>query len=404
MHCYTKIDEDLFYVGYSSRRINLFENVYPVPEGISYNSYLLTDEKTALFDTVDSSVVGVFMENLKAVLSGRKLDYLVVNHVEPDHSWAIKAVLSEYGDVKIICSALAKKMIEQFFGSDVASRVSVIETMTELDLGKHKISFIKAPMVHWPEVIFSYDKTNKTLFSADAFGSFGAIVGSLFADDFDFDEKTIEMYRRYYINIVGKYGMPVQNVLKAASGIDIERICPLHGRIWRKDLKKIIDLYDKWSSFEPERQGVLIAYASVYGGTELVANKLANCLARVGVSDTSMFDVSVTHPSYLLSELAKYSHLVLASTTYNMGIFVNMENLVNDIVSHAFENRKVVVIENGSWAPSAKNLIVEKLKPLKNFEIIDSTLTVKSTLGGEQESDIEKIAQTIADTMTSRAK
>ncbi len=399
MECYTKIDDDLFYVGYSDRRINLFENVYPVPEGVSYNSYLLLDEKTVLFDTVDHSVSSVFFANLKAILKDRQLDFVVVNHVEPDHTSSLQMVLECYPNAKVVCTKQASVMLGQFMAIDLSERVLDIETLQTLNSGKHEFVFVKMPMIHWPEVMATLDKTTGTLFSADAFGSFGAISGSIFADSVEFDEKVKETYRRYYTNIVGKYGMFVQNTLKQLGSVNLKRICPLHGRIWRKDLEKLISLYDKWSKFESEQRGVVIVYASVYGGTELACNLLANKLCELGTLNISMFDVSVTDNSYLLSEFMKNSHIVFASTTYNMGIFVKMEELVSDFVSHDFKNKTIAIIENGSWAPTAKNLILKRLESLKNITILDNSVTLKSTVKSETKTQLDLLAQTIANSM-----
>jgi flavorubredoxin len=396
MECYTKIDKDFYYIGYSDRRINLFENVYPVPEGVSYNSYLLLDNKTVLFDTVDHSVSSVYMDNLSALLGERPLDYVVVNHVEPDHSATLGLVLEKYKTAKVVCTKQASILLGQFFDTDFSERIVDIETLGELETGKHKFIFVKAPMIHWPEVMVTFDTATGTLFSADAFGSFGAVAGSIYADAVPFDEKTKEMYRRYYTNIVGKYGNFVQNALKTLGSLEIKRICPLHGRIWRKNISQLIEIYDKWSKFESEEQGVVIAYASVYGGTELACNLLANKLGSLGVEKIEMFDVSVTDASYILSSIMKYSHVVFASTTYNMGIFVKMEDLLNDFVAHMFKNKKIAVVENGSWSPVAKSLILKKLEGLKGNTIFESSLTVKSKIKKSQMAEIETLAEEIA--------
>ena len=399
MHCYTKIDDDLFYIGFSDRRINLFENVYPVPEGISYNSYLLLDDKTVLFDTVDHSVSSVFIDNLNYLLGERGLDYVVVNHIEPDHSATLKYVIEKYNEAKIVCTKQAQTMMGQFFNIKSDDRFILIENTPELIVGKHTLSFTNMPMVHWPEVMVTFDKFTGTLFSADAFGAFGAIAGNIFADSVVFDEIQKEMYRRYYTGIVGKYGMFVQNALNSLSSLPIKRICPLHGRIWRKNLNKILELYDKWSKFENEQKGVTIAYASVYGGTELASNILANALAERGITNIDMFDVSVTDKSYLLSSIMKNSHLVLASTTYNMGLFVKMEELIDDLIAHNFQNKVVGIIENGSWAPTAKSLIIKKLETLKNMNILKTSITIKSKPKQSQLIEIIALADEIVKTM-----
>jgi flavorubredoxin len=367
-----------------------------VPEGVSYNSYLLLDNKTVLFDTVDHSVSSVYMDNLSALLGERPLDYVVVNHVEPDHSATLGLVLEKYKTAKVVCTKQASILLGQFFDTDFSERIVDIETLGELETGKHKFIFVKAPMIHWPEVMVTFDTATGTLFSADAFGSFGAVAGSIYADAVPFDEKTKEMYRRYYTNIVGKYGNFVQNALKTLGSLEIKRICPLHGRIWRKNISQLIEIYDKWSKFESEEQGVVIAYASVYGGTELACNLLANKLGSLGVEKIEMFDVSVTDASYILSSIMKYSHVVFASTTYNMGIFVKMEDLLNDFVAHMFKNKKIAVVENGSWSPVAKSLILKKLEGLKGNTIFESSLTVKSKIKKSQMAEIETLAEEIA--------
>lgn len=399
MECYTKLDNELYYIGYSDRRIDLFENVYPVPEGVSYNSYLLLGEKNVLFDTVDKSVYDVFFDNLRFLLAGKTLDYVIVNHVEPDHSATLRTVLELYKEARVICTSAAKTMIENFFSINLSSRADVIENVPELVVGDHKLKFVKTPMVHWPEVMVTYDEKTGTLFSADAFGSFGAVAGSVYADSVNFDEKEIETYRRYYTNIVGKYGTQVQSAINNLSGLKLNRICPLHGKIWRKDIDKLLYLYTKWANFTPEEQGVVILYASVYGGTERVCNLLANEICSQTEKPIEMYDVSKTHASYLLSRVMKYSHVVLASTTYNMGIFVNMENFVNDLVAHNFQNRTVAVIENGSWAPTASGLILKKLEGLKNIKLLSSRITIKSAIKPEQFSEVQTMAKEIVESL-----
>ncbi len=400
MYNIKKLKEDLYWVGANDRRISLFESVYPVPTGVSYNSYLLMDEKTVLLDTVDKSVTHQFMENVEHVLNGKCLDYLVINHMEPDHCAEIPTIVRNYPNVKIVCNAKIKTLIEQFFDFNLPEEQYVlVKEGDTLNTGKHTLTFVFAPMVHWPEVMVTYDTTDKILFSADAFGTFGAIDGNIFADEVDFDHRYMDEARRYYTNIVGKYGPQVQALLKKASGIEIEMICPLHGFVWRKDLGKFIDKYVKWSTYTPEVQSVLIAYASVYGGTQNAAEILAGKLAELGVKDIEMFDVSVTHPSYIVSEAFKYSHIVFASTTYNNGIFVNMENLLHDIVAHNLQNRKIALIENGSWACISGKLMTELVSKLKNTEIIENKVTLKSALNKNQAEELENLAKEIVNTM-----
>lgn len=389
-----QIGKDLFYIGCSDRRIPLFESAYPVPEGVSYNSYLLKDDKTVLFDTVDKACAGQFFENLAAGLNGRKLDYMVVHHMEPDHAALIQEVVMRYPEVKVVCTAKAKDMIKQFFDIDIDALI--VKDGDTLSTGLHELVFATAPMVHWPEVMVSYDKTSGALFTADAFGSFGAINGHLFDDNVDWEKDCLDEARRYFTNIVGKYGAQVQMLLKKAIELDIKAIYPLHGLIIRKNIGAFVDKYNKWSTYTPEENGVLIAFSSVYGNTENAVDILAAKLADKGVKNIKMYDVSFTHPSVILSEAFKYSHIVLATTTYNMGVFESMENFLNMLVAHNLQNRKYVLIENGSWAPTCGGKMQSMLEPLKGSEFIADKLCIKSSLKDNQIENIETIADTIA--------
>ena len=399
MYCVKKMTEDLYWVGASDRRLALFENVYPISRGVSYNSYLLLDEKTVLLDTADSSVSGIFFENVEHVLNGRPLDYLIVNHMEPDHCALMQDLVLRHPDVKIVCNKKTLAMIKNFFTFDIDARAVIVGEMDTLCTGRHTFAFVMAPMVHWPEVMVTYDATTKTLFAADAFGTFGALGGNLYADEVNFQTEWLDDARRYYTNIVGKYGTQVQALLKKASTVQIDRICPLHGFVWRKNIGEFIDRYVHWSTYTPEEQGVMIAYASVYGGTENAANVLAAKLSELGVRNVQMYDVSVTHPSYILSECFRASHLVFISTTYNAGMFVTMENLVHDIVHHNLQNRTIALMENGSWAPTAAGLMRAEFQKLKNCTILDETVTIKSTLKESQLADVDAMAQAIYDSM-----
>ena len=400
MYNIKEISKDLFWVGANDRRISLFESAYPVPCGISYNSYLLLDDKTVLLDTVDKSVNHQFFENIEYTLNGKNLDYLIINHMEPDHCAEIAALVKKYPQIKIVCNAKSQSMVNQFFDFDFPeNQWQIVKEGDILETGHHKLTFVMAPMVHWPEVMVTYDMVDKVLFSADAFGAFGAIDGNIFADEVDFDHRYMDEARRYYTNIVGKYGPQVQMLLKKASNLDIQMICPLHGYVWRKDLNVFIDKYQKWSTYEPEEKSVLIAYSSVYGNTQNAAEILAGKLAKHGVKNIRMFDVSTVHPSYVVSEVFRYSHIVFASTTYNMDIFVSMEILLNDLCAHNIQNRKVAIIENGSWAPSCGNLITEKISKWKNTEIIGNKILVKSSLKRNQEEELENLAKEIVSTM-----
>jgi flavorubredoxin/flavin reductase (DIM6/NTAB) family NADH-FMN oxidoreductase RutF len=395
MYCTRKVTDDLTWVGANDRRMALFEAVYTVPEGMSYNSYLLTDEKTVLFDTVDKAVRQRFLENIDETLKGGKLDYLIVQHVEPDHSAVIPELIRRYPEIKIICSARALKYIKQFYDFDIDSRVRTVEENETLNTGKHTLQFVMAPMVHWPEVMLTYDSKDKILFSADAFGCFGALNGALFADEVDFEKGYMDEARRYYSNIVGKYGTQVDLALDKMSALKIEMICPLHGFVWRSSLSEIVSKYMLWSKFEPEERGVMIAYASVYGNTENAAEILACRLRDKGIK-TVVFDVSVTPAPQIVSAVFKWSHLVFASTTYNAGIFVTMEALINDLTAHTIRNRKVAIIENGSWAPTSGGLIRENLSKCENINFIENNVSILSGLKAAQLSDIEKMAEAIS--------
>ncbi len=401
MYCVKKVHDDLYWVGGSDRRLALFENVFPIPRGVSYNAYVLTDEKTVLLDTVDKAVSGVFFENLEHVLSGRPLDYVVVNHMEPDHCATLGELILRHPEVTVVCNAKIVTMIRQFFTFDIDGRVRVVKEGDTLLTGAHTLTFVMAPMVHWPEVMVTYDVTSKTLFSADAFGTFGAINGNLFADEVNFEAEWLEDARRYYTNIVGKYGTQVQALLKKASAIEIETICPLHGPVWRKNIGWFIEKYQKWATYTPEDEGVVIAYASVYGDTENAAFILASKLADAGVKNVKMYDVSVTHPSVIVSEAFRASHLVFASTTYNAGIFCNMETALLDIAAHNLQNRTIALIENGSWAATSGKLMADILGGLKNCTILENRVSLKSSLKEAQLSDIDALCAAIVSTMPS---
>ena len=395
MHCTRKVTEDLIWVGADDRRLVCFEGVYGVPDGVSYNSYLLQDEKTVLFDTVDKAVYQTFFENVKAALNSRGLDYLVIHHMEPDHAYTIEALLTRYPDVTIICNSKIESMIHQFFDLDLTGKVQIVKEGDTFSSGRHSFTFINAPMVHWPEVMMTYDTTDRILFTADAFGTFGALNGRLFADERDFFTEDIDEARRYYTNIVGKYGLQVQSVLKKAAKLELSLVCPLHGPVWRKGFEAFLEKYLLWSSYKPEEKSVCLAYASVYGHTENAANILAAMLWEKGVR-VRMYDTSVTPASYIVSDAFRCSHLVLASTTYNMGIFVTMENLIHDIVNHNLQNRRIAILENGSWAVASGKLMREALGSLKGVEFIGENLTIKSALKEDQLAQLEALADAIA--------
>ena len=393
------IQEDLFWVGVNDRRLALFENVYPIEKGVSYNSYVLLDEKTVLLDTVERAQAVQFLENLRHVLNGRKLDYVIVNHMEPDHCATLEELVRHYPEVKVVCNLKTVNMIKQFFDFDIDSMKHVVKSGDILETGKHKLTFVEAPMVHWPEVMVTYDLTDKILFSADAFGTFGAVDGNLFADEVDFDKDYMDEARRYYTNIVGKYGPQVMTLLNKAAELEIKLICPLHGFVWRNNINHFVDKYFKWASYTPEDNLVLIVYGSIYGGTRTAAEILAGKLAVKGIKNIKMFDVSVTHFSYLIAEAFRCSHIVFASATYNSGIFVNMENFINAYCAHLIKNRTVAFIENGTWMPTSGKLMCEKVSAIPNTTVLENTVTIKSALKENQLESLEKLADTIVESM-----
>lgn len=396
MHSTRKIKEDLIYVGGSDRRLSRFENLFPIPKGVSYNSYVLLDEKTVLFDTADESISRQYIENVVHALNGRPLDYMVVQHMEPDHCAMIDDMLRRYPEVKMVCSAKAVGMFAQFYGTDVAARALVVKEGDKLSTGEHTLHFVMAPMVHWPEVMVTYDEKDKILFSADAFGTFGALAGNIFDDEITFDTTWMNDARRYYTNIVGKYGVQVQTLLKKAASLDIEMICPLHGPIWHKDLGLLLEKYQKWSTYEPEDKTVMIAYATMYGNTENAANVLAGMLADKGVKNIAMYDVSETDVSELVAESFRCSHLVLAAPTYNSGIQPKMEAYLSDIKALNLQNRTVAVIDNGTWAATAGKQMIGMLEGMKNMTILENPISIKSALAENQLGALEALADELA--------
>lgn len=397
MHLVKKIYDDLYYVGSDDRRLMKFEGVYPVQKGVSYNSYLLLDKVNVLFDTVDKSVSSIFFENIEYLLNGKSLDYVVVHHMEPDHSGTLYELTLRYPNICVICNKKTETMIHQFFDFKML-KVKVVDENDTFSTGNHNIAFLNAPMVHWPEVMVSYDTVTKTLFSADAFGTFGALNGILYSDEVDFNHEYMDEARRYYTNIVGKYGTQVQAILKKASNYEIKMICPLHGPLWRNNISDILTKYIKWATYESEVEGVMIAYASVYGNTENGAMILASYLNEHKIK-TTLFDVSVTHSSEIIANAFKYSHLVFASTTYNANIFVAMEDVLNDLVAHNIQNRKVALIENGSWAPTSYSLMKEKLSKCKNIEFLGDKITIQSSVKQNTLDQIYALGDVIINSM-----
>lgn len=399
MYNVRKVTEDLYWIGGDDHRLHLFENIHPIPRGVSYNSYLLLDKKTVLFDTVDWSIGRQFLENLEHVLDGRPLDYMVINHMEPDHAAMIEEVMLRYPKVKVISSEKAFYFMNQFGFHIDSSKTEIVKEGDKKSFGKHEILFVAAPMVHWPEAMVSFDTTNGVLFSADAFGSFGALDGKLFNDEVDFDRDWIDDARRYYTNIVGKYGPHVQALLKKAAGIDIKIVCPLHGPVWRNNLGYFIDKYDKWSRYEPEEKGVMIVYASMYGNTENAASVLASKLVEKGMNNVVMYDVSKTHISQLISETFKYSNVVLASVTYNLGIYPLMHNYLMDMKALNVQNRTFAILENGSWACESERLMREFLENMRNMTVLDEKVTLTSSMTAEQIGEMDTLVDSIINSM-----
>ena len=393
-----KISNAILGVGVDDTTIDLFESQYPVPTGVSYNSYVILDEKVAILDTVDNRATDAWLANLTEALGDRMPEYLVVSHMEPDHGANIARLAAKYPDMKVVGNAKTFVYMEQFFGPDAVAkeRRVVVKDGESLSLGSHTLTFVFAPMVHWPEVMVTYEKTEKILFSADAFGSFGAVDGNIFADEIDDKVAWLSEARRYYTNIVGKFGMSVQGLLKKAAGLEIRMICPLHSVIWREDLLWLIDKYLKWSSYTPEEKSVTIAYGSVYGHTEKAADILAGKLADRGIRHISVFDVSKTHPSYIIADAFRTSAIVFASITYNGGIFCNMDTLLHQLAAHGLTNRTAALIQNGTWAATTSKQMGEILGTMKNIHVLESDVTIKSALKDNQEAELDALADAIA--------
>lgn len=399
MYTTRKVAEDLYFVGGNDHRLALFENMHPIPRGVSYNSYLLLDEKTVLFDGVDWAITLDYVQNIERVLKGRTLDYIIVNHMEPDHCSAIEELMFRYPKLQIYSSEKSFMLMHQF-QYHVDGRINEIKEGDVLDFGKHKVTFVAAPMVHWPEVLMTYDITAGILFSADAFGSFGALDGAMFNDEVNFDRDWIDDARRYYTNIVGKYGPFVQAALKKAATVDIKMICPLHGPVWRSDFGYLLDKYDKWSRYEPEDKGVVIVYGTMYGMTEYAAQALASTLHDKGLHNVKVYDVSNTHVSYLISEVFRASHLVVACPTFNLGLYPPIKNFLMDMQALNLQNRTVTLIENGSWAPQSGKLMHDFFEnELKGMNILDAELSINSSLKEREVDDLEALADSIIESM-----
>lgn len=398
MHNVRKVTENLYSIGGDDRRISRFENIHPVPEGISYNSFLLLDEKTVLLDTVDASIASSFLENVKEVLEGRKLDYIVINHMEPDHAGSLGMVLECYPDVKVIGNKKTFDLMRQF-DFQVNENAIVVKDGDTMSFGEHELVFISAPMVHWPETMATFDTKNGVLFTADAFGSFKSLDGKLFNDEVDFEKDFLLPARRYYTNIVGKYGPQVQKLLEKTRSLDIKFICPLHGPVWRNNLEYFIDKYDKWSRYEPEEEGVLIVYGSMYGNTEKAAEDLSKRLVEKGIDNIAMYDASKIHVSYLVSDAFKYSHIVLASATYNLNIFTPVEDFLLAIKSLNLKGRTIGIIENGSWAPTAGKQMKEILGKMKEMNVLEGSVLITSSMKQEDVPKMEALADSIVSSL-----
>lgn len=376
------------YIGVDDKKIDLFESQYIVPKGISYNSYLIADDKTAVMDTVDSRFESEWLKNLEEKLEGRNVDYLVVSHVEPDHSGSILKLMEEYPEVTLVGNAKTFGMLKQFFKCDLENRVLEVKEGDTLSLGSHTLQFFMAPMVHWPEVMVTYEQKEKVLFSADGFGKFGALSEE--------DDDWACEARRYYFNIVGKYGAPVQGLLKKLSGLDIQYICPLHGPVLKDDLAYYIDLYNTWSSYKPESRGIFVAYASIHGNTAKAAERFAQMLEAKGAEKVVVTDIARADIAEAVEDAFRYDTMVLAASSYDAGVFPCMQEFLNHLQSKAYQKRRVALIENGSWAPSAAKTMKGMLETMKEIEIIEPVITIKSSMTDENEKMMEELAEIIA--------
>ena len=390
MHCVEEIKNGIYWMGCNDFRTELFERIFPIPEGVAYNSYFIDDEKTCVVDAMDKSCRDEFLEDVEYLLKGRKLDYFVLQHMEPDHASSALALLEKYPDAKIIGQPQTFKLFEQFFRHPMTDRYVAVKEGDQLALGKHTLQFVKAPMVHWPEVIMSYDLTDHVLFSADAFGQFGT-VGNVYADQVDFEENYLDSARRYYVNIVGKYGPQVQAALNKLSGVEIRMVCPLHGPVWRSGLDRLLDKYRHWSTYTPEERSVAVFYGSMYGDTENAVNILTSRLAEAGVKNIAVYDVSSTHVSTMIAEVFRCSHLVLAAPTYNNGVYPAMLNLLHDMKALNLQNRTVALMENGSWAPSCARQMRALLEEMKSMEILEPVVTLKSALKDDSLAQLDAL-------------
>ena len=390
------VAKDTVWIGGSDRRLALFENLFPLPNGVSYNSYVVLDEKITLFDTADVSVADQYLENLHAVLGEKKPDYLVVLHMEPDHCSLLQTVLNQYPETTVVSSMQTFKFISQFFPELKIENQLVVKEGDTLCTGAHTFHFVAAPMVHWPEVLLAYDDADKALFSADAFGTFGALEGGIFANQYDFEAHYLDDARRYYANIVGKYGAQVQAVLKKAAGLEIEKILPLHGPVWRENLGWFLEKYQTWSSYAPETDDILVVYGSLYGHTASAAESFASVLEEKSGRHVVVYDASKTDVSYLIAEVWRCSKVVLFCPTYNGGMYPSISRFIEDMKALAVQNRTFALAENGTWAPVTAKLMRKELETLKNCSILDTTLTIRSALSAADEAALDDFAAAVA--------
>lgn len=399
MHNVRQIAEDTFYVGVTDNKTSLFENIHPLPEGVSYNSYVILDEKTALMDTVDWNFAQNFFENVEHVLDGRNLDYIVINHFEPDHASSLGEMMMRYPEATLVMSTKGENFARNF-GFDIDSHECIfVKEGDTLELGKHTLTFVMAPMVHWPEVMVTLDLHTGVLYTADAFGTFGKLDGRLFDDEVDFEGEFLDHARRYFCNIVGKYGKPTMALLNKATPLmdKIKMFAPLHGPIWRSNLQYYIDKHVKWASYEPEEEGVLIVYGSMYGNTENVAEIMATELVKRGITKIKMYDASKTHHSYIIADAFKYSHILVASVTYNLTLYPPVKTLIEDMIMLNLQNRKVALVENGSWSPQSGRIMTEMFGQMKNMEILNGEFThFTSSLREDKYEEIMNLVDVIA--------
>lgn len=399
MHCAQKLTDNIYWIGSNDWDTERFENLFPIPLGVSYNSYFIDDEKTCIVDSVDDSIRQEFFDNVEHLLNGRQLDYVIVNHMEPDHCSTLVELIDRYPNVRLVGNRTTFRLFEQFYGRPCPDNYYEVKEGDSISLGKHTLHSYTMPMVHWPEVTCTFESTTGILFSADAFGTFGTVNGSIFADQIDFERVYEDEARRYYTNIVGKYGVQVQNAIKKALPLGIKMLAPLHGPIWRtpESIKYMIEKYMHWSTYSAEKKGVVIAFGSMYGNTAEMAQQLAKLLSLRGINDIKIYDVSKTNPSYIIADAWKYSHLVCMAPTYNLALYLTMENLLYELKALNFHNHKVSIVGNHSWASAAMKRMVEYFtNEFKDMEIVGTPLDIHGALHPQQLPLFEKLADDIA--------